>query len=842
MEAERWQRVAELYESAAEREPAARAAFLAEACSGDDELCREVQSLLDQNVTEPGLLESVAQWNSATPSSVGPYRILDLIGEGGMGSVYEAEQENPRRTVALKVVRNGLAMPEALRRFAQESQALARLQHPGIAQVYEAGVARGKPYFAMERIHGRPLIEYAAERRLTTEQKLELMSKLCDAAHHAHQRGVIHRDLKPGNILVDEMGQPKILDFGVARITDGDAQVTRGADLGKLVGTLAYMSPEQVEGDSSQLDARSDIYALGLILYQLLAGRAPYATGNSLPEAVRVIREQRPLPLGVVNREFRGDIETIAAKALEKERDRRYATAAALAEDIGRHLAHEPILARSAGTFYLAHKFALRHKALVSATLVVFIVLVAGIVISAWQATRARRAEQTVRAVKEFLQNDVLGQASPRAQAGPNSHPDPDLKVRTALDRAAAGITGKFNAAPEVEAAVRYTIGSAYTDLGLYPEARQQLERALEIRKRVLGAEHPDTLEAMQTLGVLYMHAHDERRSEVVLTDLLRIRRRLLGNQHPDTLGTMSDLANAIGGQGDWARGAALLEELLENERRTLGEQHAETLVAMNNLSTYYTNLGRYARAAELLRKAVDAKQRSLGADHPSTLLSMNNLAVAYRKMGKYAEAEALLGKVLESRRRTEGAEHPDTLASMNSLALLYQAQARYEDAEPLLTQALEIARRVRPGNADTTRFMSNLAEIYWKQGKLPEAESLFREALDGRSRTLGPNHPTTAAVMISLGEMKLEQKRYGEAEPLLREAIGVYRKSAPTDWRRYYGEAMLGETLAGLGRPGDAAPLLASAYDALLKTKDSIPAERRPILDTVRNWKSQLP
>jgi serine/threonine protein kinase/Tfp pilus assembly protein PilF len=843
MESRRWEQVVAIYEKASEHEPVARAAFLAEACHGDDELQREVLSLLDQDITAAGLLESIALWSSVShsPASIGTYRILGLIGEGGMGTVYEAEQENPRRIVALKVVKQGLAVPEVLRRFEQESRALARLQHTGIAQVYEAGVARGRPYFAMERIKGRPLLEYATARQLTTSQRLDLMIKICEATHHAHERSIIHRDLKPGNILVDESGQPKILDFGVARIADADAAVTRGTDLGTLVGTLAYMSPEQVASDPSELDACSDVYALGLILYELLAGRVPYETGRNVPEATRIIREQDPAPLRSVSREFRGDLETIVAKALEKDKARRYATAADLAADLRRHLADQPIHARPASTLYLSRKFVLRHKALAGAALAVFAVLVAGILASGWQAARAHRAEQTARAVSEFLQNDVLGQASPRSQAGPNTRPDPDLKVRSALDRAAARIAGKFSAQPEVEAAVRYTIGNAYRDLGFYTEAMPHMERALELRRRVLGKRHPDTLDTMQALGRLYLSSGKYASGESVLTELLGIRRRLLGNEYPDTIGTMNELAICFGLQGDWARSARLLAEALESERRLLGEQHPDTLSVMQNLATQYVNLGQYASAAELYGKAVEAKRRVLGADHPSTLLSMNNLAVVYRNLGKYTEAEALFARVLEARRRTEGDQHPDTLASVNSLALLYQAEGRYNDAEGLLTQALGTARRLRPDHPDTTRFMNNLAEIYWKQGKLQAAESLFREAIDARRRTLGPNHPTTASVLASLGEMKLEQGHYAEAEPPLREAIRIYEKSAPGDWRRYYAQAMLGAVLAGLGRRAEAGPLVASAYQALLPKKDSIPSEKRQILDTVQDWKSRI-
>src|SRR5262245_20596627 len=306
----------------------------------------------------------------APVGKVGGYTITRLIGEGGMGAVYEAEQDQPRRTVALKVIKAGFASPELLRRFAQESQALGRLQHPGIAQIYDAGTADTgygpQPYFAMEFIRGETLIEYVRKHRLNTNQRLEIMAKVCDAVHHAHQRGLIHRDLKPGNILVDETGQPKILDFGVARVTDSDAQATMQTDVGQLVGTLAYMSPEQVLADPLELDTRSDVYALGVILYELLAGQLPYVISKKIHEVLHTIREEDPSRLSSINRSFRGDIETIAAKALEKDKARRYASAAELASDIERYLKDEPIAAQPPTTLYQVQKFTRRHKALVS--------------------------------------------------------------------------------------------------------------------------------------------------------------------------------------------------------------------------------------------------------------------------------------------------------------------------------------------------------------------------------------------------------------------------------------------------------------------------------------------
>src|SRR5215831_4706870 len=355
MDPERWRRIEDLYNAALEQDPARLSSFLKEACQGDDSLHCEVQSLLAQDKVESPIDRplSHALYLDARldeGATIGRYRILRLVGEGGMGAVYEAEQQQPRRTVALKVIKPGMATSEMLRRFEQEAQALGRLQHPGIAQIHEAGTADTgfgpQPYFVMEFIRGQALGEYVRLHHLDTRQCLEIMAKICDAVHHAHQRGLIHRDLKPGNILVDETGQPKIVDFGVARVTDSDARATRNTDLGRLVGTLAYMSPEQVLGDPLELDTRSDVYSLGVILYELLAGALPYRISSNLPEAVMTIREQDPSALSSIRRIYRGDIETITAKALEKDKERRYASASGLASDIRRHLRDEPIAAR----------------------------------------------------------------------------------------------------------------------------------------------------------------------------------------------------------------------------------------------------------------------------------------------------------------------------------------------------------------------------------------------------------------------------------------------------------------------------------------------------------------
>ncbi len=723
------------------------------------------------------------------PASIGNYRIVRLLGEGGMGAVYEAEQDQPRRRVALKVIKAAWASPEMLRRFEQESRALGRLQHPGIAQIYEAGSADAgfgvQPFFAMELIHGKPLVEYANEHKLNTRQRLELMIQVCDAVHHAHQRGIIHRDLKPGNILVDETGQPRILDFGLARATDSDAQATRQTDMGQLLGTLAYMSPEQVLADPYALDTRSDVYALGVILYELLAGKMPYTLSRHLHEAVRTIQVTDPAPLSAVSRVYRGDIETIVAKALEKDKERRYASAAGLAGDIRRYLNDEPIIARPASTSYQLQKFARRNKALVAGVASVFVVLVLGIVASTWEAVHARRAERKAQeqsaiaqAVNDFLQNDILGQASAYNQSGPGTKPDPDLKVRTALDRAAERITGKFVKQPEVEAAIRDTMGQTYQDLGLYPEARKQMERALDLERRVLGAENPKTLRTMSRLGALADRQGNTTEAETLLSQALQVSRRVLGPEHTDTLQCMSRLASVYYFEGKYAQAETLSDQTLEIQRRVLGPEHIDTLQSMGRLAGIYYSQSKYVQAEALYSKTLEIERRVLGPEHPNTLACMNNLANVYFSQSKYVEAEALYDQTLEIERRVLGPEHPNLLESMNNLALTSKLLGKYARAEALLSQALEIERRVLgPEHPDTLASMGYLANFYYSRGKYVQAEALFSRTVETKRHVLGPEHPSTLESMDGLARVYCLRGEYAQAETLSKQTLEIQRR-----------------------------------------------------------------
>jgi tetratricopeptide (TPR) repeat protein len=809
--------------------------FLAREYAHDPELWAEVESLLRAHRAAGSFLEPSGTHEMgvlrpsppALPAIIGRYRIIQLLSEGGMGVVYEAEQEQPRRRVALKVVKPGLGGPEMLRRFEQESQVLGRLQHPGIAQIYEAGAADNgfgpEPYFAMELVRGESLLEYADLHQLNVRQQLELMARVCEAVHHAHQRGIIHRDLKPGNILVNESGQPKILDFGIARATNRDVQATRQTDLGQLVGTLAYMSPEQVSADPLEVDTRSDVYALGVILFELLSGRLPYKINGQLHEAVQIIREEDPPPLGSISRTYRGDVETIVAKALAKDKARRYSSAAELAADVQRYLRDEPIVARGLGFTYQLQKFVRRNKALVAGVAAVFAVLITGIIASTWEAARARRAEQaanteaaTAKAINDFLQNDLLDQASAMGQARPNTKPDPDLKVRTALDRAAARIPGKFDKQPLVEASIRQAIGETYNHLGLYPEAQRQTERALEIRRRILGEQHGDTLVTMNCLAELYSLQGKYAQAEQLYSRVLEDRRRLLGEANAATLSTMHGLALLYYGQGKYAKAEHLYPKLIELKRRVLGDEHPDTLVALNNLAGLYLAEGKYAKAETLYTGVLQVDHKVLGDEHPDTLSTMNNLAVLYKRQGRYAQAEPLYSRVVQVKLRVLGEEHPETLISINNLAILYQAQGDVARAEPLLKKVLNVRRRLLgPEHPATLRSMNALAATWLNQGRYQESEPLLASAIEVRRRVLGDEHPDTLDALYTLARLYLGRSEYSRAEAAFNRVLDVQRRALGPE----HPDTL--ETMGGLallrikqGKPLEAGALYARIVD----------------------------
>jgi len=727
MNDKRHRRIGELFAAACKLPAEDVPAFLDQHCE-DPDVRDEVAALLEEDRAgslktghiQNKLGEAAAELVSArtTPQWIAGYRIIRLIGRGGMGEIYEAEQADPRRLVALKVVQSGLFSEDHRSRFHHEAQVLGRLRHPGIAQIYEAGTsdgsASGRPYFAMELVNGRPLLEFADTRNLDKRRRLELMARVCRALHHAHQNGIIHRDLKPANILVESNGRPKILDFGVARSIDADVQaVTMQTQVGQLVGTLPYMSPEQVLGDPTQLDTRSDIYSVGVIMYELLTGQLPYAVRDSMVhEAMRVIREDEPSRLGNLDRTYRGDVETIVAKALEKDKERRYSSAAELATDILRYLNDEPIVASPPSRSYRARKFVRRNRWVVATASASVLGLVVFAVTMAVQAgriaserDRANHEAAVANRVSEFL-TGLFEVSDPDVARGRN------LTAREILDRGAAGIEAELSEQPEVRAKLMATIGAVYYKLGLFAEAEPLYRQSLELREQVLGAEDSETLGSMNNLATLYMNAGRPDEAEPLYVAALAGRRRVLGSQHPDTL------------------------------------------VSMNNLAILSRKLGRHDVAERLYTEALAAQRRVLGSSHQDTARTMNNLSELFRIEGRLAEAVPLQEEALAVRRQVLGDDHTETLSSVNNLAELMRMQGRFVDAGRLHRDALEIKRRLfGDDNFDTAITIHNLACLDREMGNYDEASRGFEEAQRIFEAALGPGHPYVAENLVQHAE-----------------------------------------------------------------------------------------
>jgi len=761
---------------------------------------------------------------AAVPARIGHYAILRVLGEGGMGTVYEAQQESPKRAVALKVIRAGYLAPALLRRFELESQVLGRLQHPGIAQVYEAGVVKdGRggdlPFFAMEFVKGVPLTDYAAQKCLGTRERLELLARVCDAVYHAHQKGIIHRDLKPANIMVDESGQPKILDFGVARATDSDLQqTTMQTDVGAIIGTVPYMSPEQVGGDPDDLDTRSDVYALGVIAYELLAGRLPYDLQRKMiHEAARIIREEEPTRLSSINRTLRGDVETIVAKALEKDKARRYQSAETFASDIRRYLKHETITARPASTWYQLQKFSRRNRGLVAGVAATMLAMAGGLLATAVALKRARAAESAEKEradelteVSEF-QASQLSDIDPRVMgerlvkhlaaeinAGLERDGAGADEVRDALDRfsgslAHANLTNvalasldetiferairtvddRFAGQPLVKATLLLSVANTMVKLGLQDKAEAPLREVIAIRKRLLGENDPDYLSSVHALGMLLMSQGRLADAESCLRTALEGKRRELGVDHVSTLVTLNTLGRLLRDRGDFADAEASIREAFERRGRTLGSDDPDTLRSMISLADLLVVRDRPGDAETVCREAVERCRRILGNLDTDTLQSINCLGLALLDQGRPSEAEHLWREALDGRRRVLGDDHPDTLVSLNNLGFVLRAQGRHAEAEPLFREALERKRRVLGGSHPSTlASLNNMGLLMRSLGRHAEAESLFSACLEKRRRVLGDDHPDTLRTMMNFGASLRDQGKPEVGLPALKEGL----------------------------------------------------------------------
>ena len=708
--------------------------------------------------------------DEASFTSIGPYRLIQMLGAGGMGEVWRAEQTEPfHRTVALKVIKPGMDTKAVVARFDSERQALALMEHPNIAKVFDAGATpAGRPYFVMEYVPGIPITAYCDKHRLTIKERLGLFMQVCDGVQHAHQKAIIHRDLKPSNILVEELDQrpmPKIIDFGLAKATGQRlTEMTMFTEVGAMVGTPAYMSPEQADSSERSIDTRTDIYSLGVILYELLVGTLPFGSqelrGAGMAAMVQKIRQQEPTrpstkikSLGdsskdwaakrredpqTLQRHLRGELDWITLKALEKDRARRYGSPSELAADIERYLQDRPVLAGPPSASYRASKFIRRHRFGVGAAAAAAVLLLgfaATMVVQARRVARERdranREADASKRVSEFMTS--MFKVSDPGEARGNS-----ITAREILDKASTDIHTGLSKDPEVQAQLMHVMGGVYDNLGLYPQAQSLFTDAIDIRRRVLGRENPETLQSMSRLsGALREQGHYPE-AEKLQRETLDIQRRILGPEHPDTLASISQLAAILYFEGRYSEAEKLGQQALESKRRILGPEHPDTLWSMVILASIFFDEGRLADAEKLYHDALEVRHRVLGPDHPDTLSLMDGYATTLAEQHRHAEAEKLLHETLDIRRRVLGPDHRDTLMSMNNLANIFFLEGRYGDAEKLEHETLDIQRRVLgPNHPDTAMSIYNLGGIALHKDKRDQALSLLREAVD---HGLAPN------------------------------------------------------------------------------------------------------
>ncbi len=689
------------------------------------------------------LLEHVGDW-------IDRYKLLEVLGEGGMGVVYLAEQVEPiKRQVALKSIKPGMDSARVIARFEAERQALALLDHPNIAHVLDAGTTdSGRPYFVMEYVDGSPITEYCDERQLSTEERLSLFQHVCHAVQHAHLKGIIHRDLKASNILVSSESDeaiPKIIDFGVAKaMSQPLTERTLFTEQGQLFGTPEYMSPEQADMANEDIDTRSDVYSLGVLLYVLLTGALPFDSESlregGMEHIRQVIRETSPkMPstrlkglgdeapkvaksrrteVAALARCLRKELEWIPLRAIRKQRSERYQSASDLANDIGNYLRGAALIAGPPSALYRLKKSMRRNRALVTGMAAVLAVLTAGVVVSTFFAIRAARQARISEAVSYFLRDDLLGAVDPLKGARQGA------SLESLLGIAEESLEGKFEGEPLVEASIRHTLGNTFRNLGKYRAAESNLKRAVDLRKETLGASDLETLLYMHDLGWVHWKQGRYEKAEPILMEVVGGMRGLLSEVDKTLLMAISRLAWTHCSLGQYEQAETLQAAALKVVQRKLGPDHPYVPNHMEGLAGAYWGQGHSKKAVELCRKALDISIRNRGEKWVETANISNFLASMYTQLGRYSEALELNSKALETRRELFTEEHAETLISMSRQGLICRKMDQYEEAEQLLLQAEEIAHRVFGNDPRITeRSVYDLIKLYEAWGKREEAE-----------------------------------------------------------------------------------------------------------------------
>ena len=757
---------------------------------------------------------------------IGAYKLLQLIGEGGFGSVFMAEQEKPvSRRVALKIIKLGMDTRQVVARFEQERQALAIMDHPNIAKVLDAGATdTGRPFFVMELVKGDPIVEYCDRNTMSIEARLELFAQVCNAVQHAHTKGIIHRDIKPSNVLVstqDGKAHAKVIDFGIAKATQSKlTEKTLFTEHRQLIGTPEYMSPEQAEG-SMDIDTRTDVYSLGVLLYELLTGSTPFSSRElrsvAYAEIQRIIREVdppkpstrlsdnsdtlasvaakrqiEPKRLGTV---VRGELDWIVMKALEKDRQRRYESPSDLGAEIRRYLNGEAVIAAPPGAVYRLRKFVRRNKGPVAAGVALGVSLLAGIVGTTWQARiaylreqdairagqeaiaardaeRARAAELTL--VSDF-QGTMLTQLDPRI--GGRRLTD-DVIARYTKSLESSGISDGERVRELDEFRVRWgkinatDVSAAHIDDTILKPAVQEIDRTFA-KQPVVNAQ------LRQAVANVYASLGLYDQALPLIQAALATRRKELGEDHPDTLNSLDRLCNLLVWQRKIPEAATGFRETLERRRRTLGEEHPDTLGSLGNMGVVAWAEGDLAKTETIYRDVVEKMKRVLGPEDKVTLKFATNLGLALKMRGKYGEAETVVRDALDVRRRVLGNEHPETVDSIMMLSTILAAERKMEEADVLYKDALESSRRVwGEEHPDTLRALDNYANFLMRQKKYAAAEASLRDVISKSRRSIGADNPDTLQSVITLGRALNGQRKFSESLALLTSAEADARRS----------------------------------------------------------------